>query len=66
MGAGEVLTSVVSMHAVSLLTTTLWFDARGELRSVPIGALSPANLAAELSHILPNAAVAPAVSGVSP
>jgi thiol-disulfide isomerase/thioredoxin len=45
--------------------TTLWFDARGELRSVHVGALSPASLAAELSHILPDAAVAPAASGVS-
>jgi thiol-disulfide isomerase/thioredoxin len=45
--------------------TTLWFDMQGDLRSMHVGALSPATLAAGLSHILPEATAAPAPSGVS-
>ena len=46
--------------------TTLFFDAQGTLRSVHIGELSPATLAAEVRRIVPRVAVAsPHSSGAS-
>lgn len=49
------------------LPTTLFFDARGTLRSTHTGALSRATLAAQLRHVTPAAASPlPALSGVSP
>ncbi|HEU4671224.1 MAG TPA: TlpA disulfide reductase family protein [Dyella sp.] len=44
--------------------TTLFFDADGVLRSMHVGALSPATLAAEMRLILPGAHSAPAQAGV--
>lgn len=49
-----------------VLPTTLFFDAQGALRSIHVGALSQAMLAAGLRHITPKAAVVPARRSVPP
>ncbi|MEW5835322.1 MAG: TlpA disulfide reductase family protein [Pseudomonadota bacterium] len=57
--------SLAQQMNARVFPTTLFFDADGVLRSMHIGALSPATLAVEMRLILPGARSAPVQAGVS-
>ena len=56
--------SLAQQMNARVFPTTLFFDADGVLRSMHVGALSPATLAAEMRRIVPGAGSAPAPAGV--